>query len=167
MVLINGGGFVCGGDSEEERRLGGGPHTRNAGTWEMEGEDQGFKASLGFVRPHLHPCTHTGNKKRKRTARQRWRWNEPEICRKGNMGGVRGMGGMETDMQEGGALNRGSQVGVSVRGSLRAGPGCVVSTMKALASLDPSQLLGWEFAPVWQWLWLPGAGRCHLKRFFR
>lgn len=78
-----------------------------------------------------------------------------------------GDGGMETDMQEGGALNRGSQVGVSVRGSLRAGPGCVVSTMKALASLDPSQLLGWEFAPVWQWLWLPGAGRCHLKRFFR
>lgn len=83
---------MCGGDSEEERRLGGGPHTRNAGTWEMEGEDQGFKASLGFVRPHLHPCTHTGNKKRKRTARQRWRWNELEICRKGNMGGVRGMG---------------------------------------------------------------------------
>lgn len=50
--------------------------------------------------------------------------------------------GGETDMQEGGALNRGSQVGVSVCGSLGAGPGCAVGTMKALASLDPLSSLG-------------------------
>lgn len=51
-----------GGGTQRRRRQqpGGVAHTCNTGTWEMEAEDRGFKASLGCMRTHLNPYTHPG-----------------------------------------------------------------------------------------------------------